>query len=137
MHAFLFFLYTQTWGGGAPDSLTWGVGGRAELSQVAGGGRLGLPLTRGSPRLLIYLRYIYSWNPLVEPFSNIKTVSADSIHNSFPNIKTISAYSIYNSWNCSPKFEAVPTPTINYFRSVRRWRNPRVPLRAPRGGVNR
>jgi hypothetical protein len=30
------FLRAQTWGGGAPNSLAWGVGGRAGLDQVAG-----------------------------------------------------------------------------------------------------
>jgi hypothetical protein len=58
-------------------------------------------------------RNIYGWNPLVEPFPNLETISPDSTH---------------NSRNCSPKFGVVPTPANNYFRSVRRWRNPRVPL---------
>jgi hypothetical protein len=49
--------------------------------------------------------YIYGWNPLVEPFPNLETVSPDSIH---------------KSRNCSPKFGAVSTPASNYFQSVRR-----------------
>jgi hypothetical protein len=72
-----------------------------------------------SPRLVqnSYCERIDGWNPLVEPFPNLKTVSPDSIH---------------NSRNCSPKFGTVSTtattPTSNYFESVQRWRNPRVPL---------
>jgi hypothetical protein len=61
---------------------------------------------------------IYGWSTLVEPFSKFETPPSDSIQ---------------NSWNCSPKFGTVPTPVINptsnYFRSVRRRWNPRVPLR--------
>jgi hypothetical protein len=38
--------------------------------------------------------------------------------------------------NSSPKFRTIPTPattlTSNCFQSVRRWRNPRVPLRPSR-----
>jgi hypothetical protein len=46
-----------------------------------------------------------------------------------PNHKTFSSYSIPGSRNCSTKFGAVPTPMAsNYFRSVRRRWNPRVPL---------
>jgi hypothetical protein len=57
--------------------------------------------------------YIYSWNPLTEPF---------------PNLETVSPVSIHNSRNWSPSFGAVPTPSSNYFQSVRRWWNPRLPL---------
>jgi hypothetical protein len=31
-----YFLHAQTRGGGAPDNLAWGVGGRVGLDQVAG-----------------------------------------------------------------------------------------------------
>jgi hypothetical protein len=36
--------------------------------------------------------------------------------------------SIHNSRNYSPKFRVVPTPASNYFQSVHRWQNSRVPL---------
>jgi hypothetical protein len=55
------------------------------------------------------------WNPLVEPF---------------PDLETVSPHLIHNSRNCPSKFGVVPTPTTipakNYFQSVRRWQNPRV-----------
>jgi hypothetical protein len=38
-------------------------------------------------------------------------------------------------WNCSPKFGAVLTPVSNYFKSVRRRRNPRVPLHSSCRGL--
>jgi hypothetical protein len=61
--------------------------------------------------------YIYGWNPLVEPFPNLETISPDSIH---------------NSRNCSPKFRVVPTlattPTSNYFQYVHCRQNLRVLL---------
>jgi hypothetical protein len=48
------------------------------------------------------------------------------------NHKAVSSDSIPSSLNCSPKFGAVQTPTTtstnNYFQSVHRRRNPRVPL---------
>jgi hypothetical protein len=31
-----YFLYAQTWDGGAPDSLAWDVGRRAGLDHIAG-----------------------------------------------------------------------------------------------------
>jgi hypothetical protein len=60
---------------------------------------------------------IYGWNTLVEPF---------------PKFENPSPVEIRNSRNYSPKFMTVPTPARNYFRSVLRWWNARVPLRSSR-----
>jgi hypothetical protein len=46
-----------------------------------------------------------------------------------------SSDSIPSSQNCSPKFGAVPTPASNYFQSVHRLRNPRVPLHSSCWGL--
>jgi hypothetical protein len=54
--------------------------------------------------------------------------------NPFQILKPFPPDSIHNSLNCSPKFGAVPTPVTtlvsNYFKSMRRCRNQRVPLRS-------
>jgi hypothetical protein len=60
---------------------------------------------------------IYGRKPLVEPFPKFETPPSDSIR---------------NSRNCSPKFGTVPTRARNYFRSMRRRQNLRVPLRSSR-----
>jgi hypothetical protein len=63
-------------------------------------------------------------------------ISSNSLAEPFPNLETVSPDSIHNSRNCLPKFGAVPTPSTtpvsNYFQSMRRWQNPRVPLHSSR-----
>jgi hypothetical protein len=64
--------------------------------------------------------YIYGRLLLAEHILNHETVFSDS----FPI-----------SRNCLPKFGAVPTLVSNYFQSMSRRRNPRVPLRLSRRGL--
>jgi hypothetical protein len=60
---------------------------------------------------------IYIQNPLVEPFSKFETPPSDSIRN--PEIARRSSEVVLTP---------TTTPASNYFQSMRRRRNPRVPL---------